>query len=98
ASSCATASTPRERCGCRARTSAATYPPAPSDYPVLDPMIYSLDVLLPIVDLHQESYWLPSVNKPYGALARWYMWLHIAVGWIFTTLAVAGFTGLVKKD
>jgi len=26
------------------------------------------------------------------------MWLHIAVGWIFTTLAVAGFTGLVKKD
>jgi len=77
---------------------AATYPPAPPDYPVLDPMIYSLDVLLPIVDLHQESYWLPSVNKPYGALARWYMWLHIAVGWIFTTLAVAGFTGLVKKD
>ncbi|HAJ46783.1 MAG TPA: hypothetical protein DCL54_09420 [Alphaproteobacteria bacterium] len=32
----------------------------PPDYPRFNAWIYSLDVFLPVVDLHQESRWLPS--------------------------------------
>ena len=53
---------------------------------------------LPIVDLHQEKYWLPDARKDYGWLYQAYLWLHIIFGWILTTVLVAGLTGLVKKD
>jgi hypothetical protein len=73
----------------------------PKDYPEFNPIIYSLDVFLPIVDLHQESYWLPATDLGHWYAGGWYrayMWLHIALGWIMTTIAVAGLTGIVKKD
>ena len=33
-----------------------------------------------------------------GWLARMYLWLHIALGWALSLLAVGGFSGLVKSD
>ncbi|RZM79534.1 hypothetical protein DYY88_12505 [Leptolyngbya iicbica LK] len=78
------------------------------DYPAFNALIYSTDVFLPIVDLHQQSYWIPNANRgaevsllmlkcKQGALLRWYFWAHIICGWILTSLWVAGFTGLVRK-
>jgi len=67
-------------------------------YPCLQPIIYSIDAFLPIVDLHQEDYWLPDASKPNGWIYRGYLWLHIFFGWILTTVAVTGLTGLIKKD
>lgn len=67
----------------------------PPDYPAFNAFIYSLDVLLPIVDLKLEDHWMASSRSTWG---RFYFWLHIAMGWVFTTIAVAGFTGLIKKD
>ena len=61
-------------------------------YPKFSAIIYSIDTLLPIVNLHQEDYWMPV-----GGM-RLYMWGHIAAGWFFTTMAVVGFTGLVRKE
>jgi hypothetical protein len=70
------------------------------------PLVYSLDAVLPIVDLHQASRWLPdpaarctvsSVGYPCGEWLRVYLWVHILVGWSLTSLAVAGFTGLVRR-
>jgi hypothetical protein len=29
---------------------------------------------------------------------RWYFWLHIVLGWVFTSLWVAGFTGLIRSQ
>ena len=60
--------------------------------------MYSVDAFVPIIDLHQEKYWLPDVRKGYGWLYRAYLWLHISFGWILTTVLVVGLTGLVKKD
>ncbi len=87
--------------------------PSPSgsvsdDYPKFNPFVYSLDVFIPIVDLHQQSYWLPNANRGIeiplllfkcktGSLLRWYFWIHIVWGWILTSLWVAGFTGLVRR-
>ena len=33
------------------------------DYPNFNPFVYSLDMFVPLVDLRQAAYWLPSVGK-----------------------------------
>ena len=79
----------------------------PSGYQTFNPLIYSLDVFLPIIDLQQEGNWRPNPSqpcviagraRPCGAYLRAYLWVHIIIGWALTTLAVAGFSGLVRKD
>ena len=67
-------------------------------YPCLEPIMYSIDTFLPIVKLHQEEYWLPDDSKQNGSFYRAYLWLHIIFGWILTTIAVASFSGIVKKE
>lgn len=69
----------------------------PADYPKFQSFIYAVDVFLPFVDLHQESYWLPS-DRRWGILALIYFWAHIAVGWFLATMFIVGFTNIVKKD
>jgi hypothetical protein len=69
----------------------------PPDYPRFEALFYSLDAFLPIVDLHQEGFWLPDAGKPFGALVRIYLWIHIAAGWFLSTLFVSGVTGLVRR-
>ncbi len=81
------------------------------DYPEFNSFWYSLDTFLPIVDLHQQTYWLPNTKKSgkiplilfklkigevSGPRLRLYLWIHIACGWILTSLWVAGFSGLVR--
>jgi len=59
------------------------------------PWIYSLDVLLPVVNLHQEEVWRPD---PTNRLLRWYFWAQILAGWFLATLLVAGLTGIVRRE
>ena len=82
-----------------------------NDYPTFNPFLYSLDAFVPIVDLHQQSYWLPNAKrneeillicspielKMTGRLLLYYLWVHIALGWVLTSLWVAGFTGIVRR-
>ncbi|MBW4593844.1 MAG: hypothetical protein KME46_13250 [Brasilonema angustatum HA4187-MV1] len=80
------------------------------NYPVFNPLLYSVDVFLPVVDFHQESHWLPNSKKrsdkilPFPFKTRsdiilhWYFWLHILLGWVFTSLWIAGFTGLIRSQ
>ncbi|ARJ65333.1 hypothetical protein WV31_06540 [Magnetospirillum sp. ME-1] len=70
----------------------------PSQYPRLNPLIYSADLFLPFVDLAQDSYWMPSSVGKWGRWVTFYMWGHIAMGWIVSALFVAGVTGLVKRE
>ncbi|MEO1001345.1 MAG: hypothetical protein AAFW69_12200, partial [Pseudomonadota bacterium] len=60
--------------------------------------VYSLDTLFPLVDLEMQEQWIPDERAAAGAFARVYLWVHIAMGWILSLLAVAGFSGLVKSD
>jgi sRNA-binding regulator protein Hfq len=68
-------------------------PPQPFYAPV-----YSLDTLLPIIDFHQESAWVPQDARVIGYWLPVYFWFHIAMGWLLTTLGVLGFTGLVRSE
>ncbi len=60
--------------------------------------LYSLDAFLPIVNLHQEQYWQPVPRGIWGTVSWWYLRVHILLGWGLTTLVIAGFTGLVRKE
>lgn len=62
------------------------------DAPAFRPLAYTLDVLLPIVDLGQQKAWIPQ------NWAQDWSWVLIAAGWYLTTAAVAGLTGVFKRD
>ena len=67
-----------------------------ASFPVFSPWMYSLDNLLPVLDLEQKSVWSPDPAKPSGALARLYFYIQAILGWTLSLLAVAGFSGLVR--
>jgi hypothetical protein len=77
---------------------AAAYPhyliPAAPNAPhhAFQPVIYALDVLLPVVDLNQQEFWIPQ------GLARWFAWASILAGWLLATAVAAAVTGAVKRD
>lgn len=68
-----------------------------SSYPVFNPLFYSLDTLLPVLDLGQKSFWRPHPINRSGVVAINYFYFQAIVGWALSLLAVAGFSGLVKS-
>lgn len=60
--------------------------------PAFQPVAYSLDVLVPIVDLGQKKSWYPQ-----GAAQVW-SWVFTGAGWVLTTAVVAGLTNALKRD
>ena len=81
----------------------------PEEYSGFSPLAYSLDVILPLVDLQQESSWSPLIPTPknvwYRELAtfdlkyitRLVLWLEILFGWLSSLLLVAVVSGLTKR-
>jgi hypothetical protein len=70
-------------------------------YPKFSFVMYSIDVFVPIIDLQQAKYWVPTRrrgSKPsLTGLVVWsYHLAHILVGRVLTTLLVLGLTGLVR--
>jgi hypothetical protein len=73
-------------------------------------LLYSLDVFLPFVNLHQEHYWWPDGRATgdfavlggrvpiRGSILRCYLWLQIIAGWILSAIFLAGVTGLIRGD
>jgi hypothetical protein len=79
-------------------------PGVPDEYSTFQPLIYSLDVILPLIDLQQESDWAPIAegptgrDLPMGVFARWLMWFEILFGWVASLMFVAIVSRLVDKD
>jgi hypothetical protein len=68
-----------------------------SSYPEFNAWMYSIDVLLPVLEMDQKTYWRPDPSKPSGGSALSYYYFQSMVGWVLSLLAVAGFSGLVKS-
>jgi hypothetical protein len=64
----------------------------PRELQHFNPLVYALDVLLPIVNLGQEGSWVPH---QWAAVCYWVLTL---AGWVLTTAVVAALTGLVKRE
>jgi hypothetical protein len=78
--------------------------PMPPEYTTFQPFIYSLDLILPLVDLQQDSDWAPIVSNANGdalwagRVLRWLMWFEILFGWMASLTLVAVLGRLVDKD
>lgn len=78
--------------------------PVPPEYSTFQPFFYSLDVIIPFVDLHQEADWGPVVTNRrgetlwWGRVLRWAMWFEIIFGWLASVMFVAIVGRLVDKD
>jgi hypothetical protein len=68
-----------------------------SSYPRFNPAMYSLDTLLPVLEMGQKEYWRPDPDVPGGGFTIFYFYFQSIVGWALSLLAVAGFSGLVKS-
>ncbi len=71
--------------------------PEASSYPEFNRWMYSLDALLPVMEIGQKEYWRPDPRKPNGVLTLNYYYFQSVIGWALSLLAVAGFSGLVKS-
>lgn len=61
-------------------------------------LVYSLDAFLPVVDLGPEGKFGPNqIAGAWGWIAQVYLWVHILLGWIVTSLGVLAFSGLVRQ-
>jgi hypothetical protein len=69
-----------------------------SNYPCFYPAAYAIDTVIPIINVHQAAYWGPSGRGPWGHALAIFTWVGIVLGWILATLAVAGYTGLVRRN
>lgn len=69
-----------------------------SSYPAFSPWVYSLDTLLPVLDMGQRAFWRPNPSEPGGRIAIQYFYFQSVVGWALSLLAIAGFSGLVKSS
>ncbi|MCK9200561.1 MAG: hypothetical protein M0P59_11675 [Gallionella sp.] len=80
------------------------------EYSGFSPLAYSLDVILPLVDLQQESAWAPLIPTPKDAwyrelfavfdwkhVTRLVLWFEILFGWVSSLLLVAVVSGLTKR-
>ena len=68
-----------------------------SSYPEFNAWMYSLDTLLPVIEIGQKAFWRPDPPKPGGTLAINYFYFQSVIGWALSLLAIAGFSGLVKS-
>ena len=99
-------------CGIQREVPPTRYWPActalPSEYTTFNPWLYSLDMILPLVDLQQDTHWSPSATYtdakqvahtlPGGVIARVIMWFEILFGWFASLMFVAIAGRLVEKD
>lgn len=78
------------------------------EYEKFNALVYSIEMFVPVLDLYMKKYWIADANKSgtlklkklsltiKGKYIRGYMWIHIGLGWLLTTLLIVGLTGLVK--
>jgi hypothetical protein len=65
---------------------------ADTDAPAFHPAAYTIDLLLPVINLGQRTAYTPR------SWALYWSWAFISIGWILTTAVVAALTGILKRD
>ena len=76
----------------------------PSEYSGFEPLLYSADVVLPIINLRQKIDWAPRIvyadgNRwPLGELVRNWEWFQIVAGWMLSLLFVSAIGGAIRRE
>jgi hypothetical protein len=64
----------------------------------VQPLVYSIDAVVPVLDLHQQDSVAPSGESTVGRVTQAWRWFAIISGWFLTTLVIAGFTGIIRRE
>jgi hypothetical protein len=62
------------------------------------PCFYTVDEVIPIINVHQADYWGADGHAPWGWAWVSLTWAATAAGWALATLLAAGYTGLVRQN
>ena len=68
-----------------------------SSYPCFYPFGYTVDTVIPLINVHQADFWGPDASTPWGVAFTVATWIATGLGWALVTLLVAGYTGLVRR-
>jgi hypothetical protein len=60
--------------------------------PEFHSVLYTLDLLLPVINLHQRDGWIPHDH------AQWLAVIFTVAGWLLTTSVAAGVAGALKRS
>lgn len=83
--------------------------PLPAEYSTFSPLVYSLDIMLPLVNLGQENAWGPLVPTPQqnvwselralssGHVVRLLVWFETLFGWVGGLLLVSIVSGFARR-
>ncbi|MBO0657286.1 hypothetical protein J1792_32605 [Streptomyces triculaminicus] len=69
-----------------------------TNYPCFYPAGYAVDVVTLLLNIHQADNWRLNGNASWGRAWSAGTWTATGLGWALSTLAVAGYTGLIRKD
>ena len=69
-----------------------------NEYPCLNEWLYTLDAVVPVVDLQQTPYWTFDKSSPLGSRYQLLFSLLTVFGWISTSMFVIVITGIEKKE
>ena len=78
----------------------------PVTLPEFQPLLYSLDVLVPLADLQQERHWAPARDVLARDLEAWIgtppllllIWAEALCGWVATLALLASLAKLTRRD
>jgi hypothetical protein len=72
--------------------------PPSVDYETFSPLLYSVDLFLPLDTIGQTEAWAPSKDRGWwGTIAYWVRMPIQAIGWIITAMAAASVAGLIGR-
>jgi hypothetical protein len=69
-----------------------------SRYPCFYPAGYAIDTVVPLISVHQATYWGPNGHASWGWTWVAGTWVATGLGWALATLLVAGYTGLARRQ
>ena len=63
-----------------------------------NPVFYSIDTVVPLIDLHQRGTWYPNRDAPRGQLFEWGLNLAVLAGWALSSALVLGLSHVLSPS
>jgi hypothetical protein len=63
----------------------------------LNPVLYAIDTVVPLVSLDQRSTWYPDTQRPWGTAMQWLLDIATLLGWLLSTVLALSLARLARK-
>jgi len=69
-----------------------------ANYPCFYPPGYAIDVVLPLINVHQAQFWGVNGAGPWGRALIYFTWVATVLGWFGTGFLLTGLTNLARRN